>query len=412
MRQPLTRSIAPMPSSLAPSFARSTAAPPAARRVAGMDRAEIARDLAALETEWRALERAGIASPFQRFDFVTAYVRHVLPAQGASFAAAIRRDGEGRAEMIVPLEIHRFGPFTLARTLGGAHASIQAPLFAPTAALGAEEALCFARAVGRALQADVLSLGYQPETVRGHRNPLLALPLRAGANDCFRLALERDGAALMGRKFSKDARRKLARKAKKLAEFGPVHLVEATTNDEARAILEFFFHHRALRCARQGLGDAFGAPHIRAFLSDAAQFAPGGGAPALTLVALKAGPRVMGMFGLARGGGQNSAMFTAFDMAPDVERLSPGDQLLAHLIPALCERGDSMFDLGAGAMSYKARYCDDVVPLFEGLLPITPQGRLLAAVLGFAAKAKRVLKRDARAMRVLTAMRRWRAGRR
>jgi len=370
---------------------------------------EIVTNLGAIEAEWRAFEKIAVASPFQNFDFVAAYATHVLAGAGERVAIALQRSPDGSLRLLLPLVVGRRGPVRLARSFGDSHASYHLPLFAAGAVFAPEEMTNWLTAVGRALAVDAIVLRHQPETFEGQRNPLAALAPRRGGNDCYRLDLEPDGPALIARRISKDSRKKLARKAKKLAELGPVRMVQARTNAEVEAMLAFFFRHRALRFAKQGIADPFAAPPMRAFFADAAQFPPGGGQPALTLFALQAGARIVGMFGAACNGRRFSGMVTAFDMAPEIERHSPGEHLLMALVLDHCAKGYRAFDLGAGAARYKTSYCDQIEPLFEGALPITPLGRALAMAIDAKDTLRAAMKRSPKMMSLVQRWRRWRS---
>src|SRR5690349_681830 len=59
--------------------------------------------LDAIEPYWRALEKEGSASPFQRFAFAASYAAHLTAASGAVPAPVLMRH-QGKPAAILPLE--------------------------------------------------------------------------------------------------------------------------------------------------------------------------------------------------------------------------------------------------------------------------------------------------------------------
>src|ERR1051325_5313141 len=93
-------------------YARDPAAmtPPA-----GMTRNEPARitlsvhdNLAAVEQDWRHFEQIADCTPFQTFDWLSAWQRHVGAAKGITPAIVIARRGE-EIVLLLPLGIERRG---------------------------------------------------------------------------------------------------------------------------------------------------------------------------------------------------------------------------------------------------------------------------------------------------------------
>jgi CelD/BcsL family acetyltransferase involved in cellulose biosynthesis len=71
-------------------------------RADGGLRIEVASDLPAVEDLWRALEEKGGASPYQRFDWVAAYVAAHGETPGFEPRVLVVRDRAGDTLMVLP----------------------------------------------------------------------------------------------------------------------------------------------------------------------------------------------------------------------------------------------------------------------------------------------------------------------
>ena len=92
---------------------------------------QIFDDLAEVEPLWRALEAEGAGSPYQRFDWVRAYVEafaaHELFELFEPRVAALR-DAADRLVMLLPLAVRRRYGLRIASIVGGKHANYHMPI--------------------------------------------------------------------------------------------------------------------------------------------------------------------------------------------------------------------------------------------------------------------------------------------
>ena len=365
-------------------------------RASGALVAEIFPDIAAAEVVWRRIEAdpASLQTPYQRFDWVMAYLR----ATGQLDAArvVVLRDGAGRARLLLPVTVTRRYGLRIARTVGDTHANYHMPLFASrdAAAIPHGEILAALIRAGRSAGIDLYALPHQPLMWDGAANPLAATG-EPEASDAYGLMLGPDPEATVRRVFSADARKKLRSKEKRLVEAkGAIAYRRAETPEEAARFLAAFYAQKAARFAGMGIADPYADPSIRAFLAAAAM----GSEPAVELYALclAEGGRVLATFGGAVSGRRFSGMMTAFDADPEISRFSPGDLLLQHLVHDQTARGRQGFDLGVGEARYKASICDETIGLVETLVPVSPPGRAFGALRQGLTRAKRRIKRDPR----------------
>src|SRR3954451_5177839 len=83
----------------------ATSAPfrPTALPAASGVRFETFHDLAAVESLWRTMEAEGVGSPYQRFDWVHAYVEALAVHEGFEPRVILLRDAADRPLLLLPL---------------------------------------------------------------------------------------------------------------------------------------------------------------------------------------------------------------------------------------------------------------------------------------------------------------------
>jgi len=361
--------------------------------------------LDAIEPHWRALEKEGSASPFQRFDFVASYAVHLTAASGAVPAPVLMRH-EGRPVAILPLEKLRRSGITLMRGIGGKHASFHLPLATREglAAIATDPAAVLRRAAEAAGGADVVMLASQPLEWDGVQNPLALPGSPDAASHAYETELPADAKAFIEARFSSDARKKLRKKRQALAKLGKVAMLRPSAPADIEATLQAFLAQKERRFAAQGIANPFADAATQAFLRAAAKPRPGE-KPAIELMALTCGDRIVAVFGLAMGFSRASGMFTSFEDDPAIARSSPGDLLLHDIIGELVARGFKRFDLGVGEARYKNAVCSQALRLVDSVLPLTLYGRLAAAVLMTASRVKAAVKRDQRLLQAANRLR-------
>jgi CelD/BcsL family acetyltransferase involved in cellulose biosynthesis len=177
---------------------------------------------------------------------------------------------------------------------------------------------------------------------------------------------------------------------------GTITYERATTPERARAILEAFLEQKKSRFSRAGVDPEFARPQMRAFLDRASTRGIMEGRAAFELHALCVGERIVATYGAIRHGGSLHAMFNSFDQDREIARCSPGDLLLHRMLEDACLRGIGFFDLGIGEARYKASVCEEIVPLFDCIVPVTPLGYIAGMLAGLRLSAKRRIKRSPR----------------
>ena len=160
-------------------------------------RVEIFDDMAAAEPHWRALERAQtLATPYQRYDFLTIWQRHVGATAGITPFIVVAFNAMGTPLFLWPFGCHKVGSLRVVEFLGGKHANFNMGLWRRDAAakISADDLRAvLSRLAGRA---DIVKLVNQPLTWAGSTNPFALLPQQRSANFGFSGPLVPDFEAL------------------------------------------------------------------------------------------------------------------------------------------------------------------------------------------------------------------------
>jgi len=380
--------------------------PAADRRIA---RVEIVEDMARAEPHWRVLWQADkLATPYQSYELLKLWQRHAGAAAGVTPFIVVGFNAEGAPLFLLPLGRRRLAGLRVAEFLGGKHANFNMGLWRRdcVAAVGADTL----RAVLKSLagRADLLLLRSQPLTWDGTTNPFALLPHQRAANLGFSGALASDFEALLRARTSAATRKKMRKKERTLAGFGAVRLERAESAAQVHRVLDAFFKQKSARMRRIGVTDAFAEAEVRRFIEAAVAERLADGNPLIELYALSVDDIIVATMGGIVGDGRFCGMFNSITEGRYAIE-SPGEQLLVNLVRRCCERGLKTFDLGIGEAHYKHLFCGDAEPLFDSFLPLSPAGRMLAALAALLEAGKRTIKQHALLWSAVRAIRRLRA---
>jgi CelD/BcsL family acetyltransferase involved in cellulose biosynthesis len=369
----------------------------------------IHRSLDTVEPVWRRLEARSVMTPYQRFDLLAAWVRHVAAAERVELLVAVGHDADGEPLVLLPLGLRRRSMLACVEYLGGEHANYNMPVFAEAAfaRLGPADLFSMLDRLRAEAAPDLLDLERQPERWAGRENPFLLPGSQPSPSFAYSGALHLPFDELYRQRVSKNTRAKDRKKLRHLEAAGSLRFFRAATPDERRAVLEAFFAQKACRFAAKGIPNIFEEPGTRAFLAEACAVA--GGEPAIDLHACTLDGRPIATLGISVAGGRASAMFNSI-AGGAAEKDSPGIALMHAMIADAIGRGCSSLDFGVGEASYKARFCVDTDPLHDRLLGVTAKGRLAAASIGTGLRIKRRIKAAPRLLALMEALRRRRAG--
>ncbi|WP_420132506.1 GNAT family N-acetyltransferase [Rhodopseudomonas sp.] len=376
------------------SKGRSTDAVASSVQPGRIARVEILRDMAAAEPIWRALEQPEhLSTPYQRFDFLNAWQRHVGAAEGVAPCIVIATDAERRPLLLLPLGLERRAGIRIASFLGGKHPTFNMPLWHRDFARTADARDIAALIAGLRGQsgADALALCQQPLHWRNLPNPFALLPHQPSVNDCPVLRLE-PGAPPSDR-ISNSFRRRLKSKEKKLQALLGYRYAQATTDEEIERLLAAFFRIKPVRMAAQKLPNVFADPGVEDFIRQACLSRLAGGSRAIDIHALQSDDEMIALFAGVADGERYSMMFNTYTLS-DAARFSPGLILMRSIIDHYAELGYRRIDLGIGSDDYKKMFCKDWEPIFDSYVALSPRGQIAAPALAAIARTKRMIKQS------------------
>lgn len=334
-----------------------------------------------IEHIWRPFESTAIATNFQRYDWVEAYVRNVLPHENARTAIVLGRL-DGKPAFILPFAIARRGPVRVAGWIGGNHSSYNFGLWSPeaVAAMAGLKRAGIERMLGSALaDADCAVLERTPKFHNGAAQPLAALASSPSPTEGYSFELIGGFDAVLKRTDGAARRRRVRTKERRMAEIGPIRYGVVHDPAQARAALDFFFEQKELRLAEQGKPNSFTGP-VKSFFHDLLERSRGMAEPLLEMTELSVGDRLRAVRGAGIHHGRLNGYFMTF-ARDDVVAHSPGSVLLFRHIEECCERGLAAYDLGVGYEDYKTHWCDIIHELDDTYAAFTPLGSAAIAAI-------------------------------
>jgi len=380
------------------NVAAGAAASSGASRIA---RVEVLRDIAAAEAIWRELERPEhLSTPYQRFDLLAAWQRHVGHHEDLSPFLVVARDAEGQPLALLPLTVERSHGVRVARFLGGKHTTFNMPLWRRDFAQRTGAADLAALVAGlRALPdpIDLLALTQQPARWLDIANPMALLPHQPSVNGCPLLELP-SGAPPTDR-ISNSFRRRLRSKEKKLQALPGFGSRIASSEAEIKRLLDWFFEVKPQRMAMQKLPNVFADPGVENFIREAC-LAPGPeGGHAIDIHALICDEEPIALFAGVADGRRFSMMFNTYTLSENA-RYSPGLILMRDIIDHYAQKGYNAIDLGIGTDEYKRMFCKSDEPIVDSFVPLSSRGRIAALAMASLARAKRAVKQNPTLMKL------------
>ena len=307
----------------APASAEGSDAAAPFAHVEVFDELELARGA------WAELEEIASVSPYQRYDFLAAWVETIGRANAVAPMIVVARDSCGRVNAVLPFGRRRRGPVWAAAFLGGAHANFKMGLFRPGIAASREAIVDLLSRAARMTRRASTSFGSGTSRSPGPARPIRSPRCRGGR---ARVSATRARCGETSTSGSRAVtRRRLAARIRKkrnhLSEIGPVASFVARNEPEARAILAAFFRQKDARMRAVGLGNPYEEAETAQFFERAATTKLAQGAQPLELYALTAGERIVATFGGIAHAGRFSGMLISYDAAPEIARCSPGQLL-------------------------------------------------------------------------------------
>jgi CelD/BcsL family acetyltransferase involved in cellulose biosynthesis len=369
-------------------------------------RIEILDDIAAAEPLWRRLEDEGaILSPYQRYDCVFFWHRHVSPHYGTRALLVAGFDTHDNPLFLWPLAVSPFGPLTVATFFGAKHATLNLPPWRAdfAAQMTAGDLNRVVAHVARAVPAlDLLMLLNQPATWNGMRNPFCLLSHQRSPEDNYRVTLTTPGAN--GAPLTAIPRR-LRKKEKHLAKLPGYRYARPSTAREVDRCLDAFFKQKAARLASLGFNNVFEKPGIANFIRAACHEGLQDGEPVIELHTLECEEELLALFAGIHDRRRYTLTFNSHTLS-EHSRHSPGLILLHRVIADAATRGFEALDVGPGDARYKTFFCKEFEPIIDNVLPLSASGRVVTPFIRAALSAKSAIKRNPRVWNAYRVLRR------
>lgn len=346
------------------------------------------------EPAWRALEADCMMTGYQGFDWLSAWQQHVGAAHDIEPLICLA-EKDGRTVALLPLGVHRSGALRVARWLGGKLNNYNFGLWdrAEFAAGDGAALQALLRDIAREANIDTVELANMPRAWQGIPSPFLSLQHLDSPSGSFVLQLSDDFDALFAARRSSKARRQQRRKLNRILEEGTVEVIHGGSRAQALAAVDANIEQRNHRAHVAGVPSVYADPGVADLMRDIVGSSTDSETPAFEAHAFSVDGVIRSTYiATVRNGRMSCALNSISD--DDLTHLSPGDLLLSDVIRNACERGLSEIDLGIGEMAYKTAWCEPE-PLIDCILPVTPKGKLVAALHALQQKAKRAVKGNA-----------------
>jgi CelD/BcsL family acetyltransferase involved in cellulose biosynthesis len=370
-----------------------------ASRQAGAISLSVHDNLAAVERDWRRFEETADCTPFQSFNWLDPWQRHIGKLNRVTPAIIIGRRGDDIL-FILPLAVQ---PGTIARKLtflGQELCDYNAPLLAPefSAAIGRDGFVALWRDICALLQAtpalhhDIVALAKMPETVGRQPNPLLSLDTRLNPSGAYETPLDPDWEQFYTAKRSTATRRRDRTKFKRLGQLGEVRFADPQAPQEIAATLEMLIEQKSKSFARMGVSNLFARPGHVAFYRELAA-----ATPALRLAHLSRLDVGATWAAINLGLVYRDCYYHVLASYDDgeVSRFGPGAAHLRELLRYAIGRGLKRFDFTIGDEPYKREWCDAAQRLHDHSTAVTVRGWPSAAVSLAWRGTKRTIKQTA-----------------
>jgi CelD/BcsL family acetyltransferase involved in cellulose biosynthesis len=379
-----------------PAEARTHAAP---RLVARAPRAEITfdlhQDLGSAERDWRKLEATGEATPFQTFDWLSAWHRHMGAPHGVKPAIVVGKRGD-EILFLLPLAVTSGGLTRRLTFLGQDLCDYNAPMLARdfTNATG-DGFTGLWRQIHQRIQAtpalrhDTIAFAKMPERIGAQPNPLLCLDVRLNPSGAYETVLGADWEQFYTTKRSSATRRRDRTKLKRLGEIGEVRFVDPQDDTDVASTLDTLIAQKSKQFARMGVADLFARPGYIEFLRELTAAPPERRLVHLSHLDVGA-TRAAVNLGLIHRDCYYHVLASYDD--GEVSRFGPGAAHLRELLKFAIARGLKRFDFTIGDEPYKRDWCESEQRLHDYSAAVTIRGWPSAAVSGSWRRIKRAIK--------------------
>lgn len=365
--------------------------------VFGAVQLSVSHSLGDLEAVWRKMEASADLTPFQSFDWVSTWQTHIGEAAGV-VPAIIVGGPPAQPLFIVPLAIHRRGPFRELAFLGSDLNDYNAPILAAGfSRIAADSFPALWRRIIRLLQDapktrhHLTRLTKMPARVGGQLNPLMTLGTALHPSGAYSTVLRDEWSAYYKARRNGKAQRQDRLKRKHLAAEGALRLVTATAAADIDAIVKRLIAQKERSLAAMGAANLFAPPGRRAFYEALARIPPATLRPHVS--ALQVGDMLAATNLGLRFRGTYYYVLASYDDGP-LARFGPGTIQLQELLAYATDARDRVFDFTIGDERYKREWCEIETALYDHVSAGTIAGHFAVAGASLIRAGKRAIKQS------------------
>jgi CelD/BcsL family acetyltransferase involved in cellulose biosynthesis len=228
-------------------------------------------DPGAVEGEWRNFQQVAECTPFQTFEWLSAWQRHIGARRDIVPAVVVGCFAHGKTAFILPLAVEQRRGSKRLCWLGEELCDYNAPLLARDFAqrVTPDDFLAFWRALQTRMQSDPqlrhdwIEFEKMPQTVGVQVNPFTYLDVAPNANSAHITQLGDDWETFYRAKRSSATRRRDRAKRKRMSGFGEIRFVTAAGANDVRQTLDTLWAQKMQIFARKGIADLFSQPGYR-----------------------------------------------------------------------------------------------------------------------------------------------------
>lgn len=363
-------------------------------RTAGALDVAVFDTLDAVAPVWRALEARAVLTPYQTFDWISAYCQAGFAPDADIRVIVWTRNG--RPAALLPLEIVSRLGVRVARVAGMPVSNGDGLVFDPAYArhLTPDALVAGFKALGKSgAWADIVNFHCLFAGLPGQpANPLLAFPHAPAPDHFYACAFQPAGPSYMDDVLPRKRRTNIRRSMRRLQErFGDLALRHATSPEEIDTLHAIFLDQRGKRFRQMGVENIFARPAFAALLKSAARTSLGHETPTVRYHALYAGETVVATsIGVYSGSHYSQYINSTAD--GEAAKYALMGVTLSFLVDDLRHSGITTFDMGLGDFGYKTEWTS-AHTVYDSVVPVTLFGRFAAPFLRGARKAKRTIKR-------------------
>ncbi len=350
-----------------------------------------------IESEWRRFEQLAEGTPFQTYEWLETWHRHIGGREGVVPAIVVGRFADGKTAFIAPLAVEPRRSARRLRWLGQELCDYNAPLLARdfSQRVTPDHFLALWREIQARLQSDRelrydwIEFEKMPQTVGVQSNPFVNLGVIPNANSAHITQLGDDWETFYRARRSSATRRRDRAKRKHMAEFGEIRFATVAEPDDLRRTLDVLWEQKKRIFARKGIADIFARPGYREFFAD---FASNPNSRHLAHVSrVDIGTTCAAAnFAIAFGDCYYHVLSSYCDGG--LTRYGPGALHLRELLAHAIKAGLRRFDFTIGDERYKLEWSDLRLPLYDYSTAATWRGWPVSLVSIARRRAKRFIK--------------------